>query len=89
MNDERRTIVGGRSRSDLLVSNFPRGIEILLKKASVDSGFYTLLLQNPLRAARSIELDLKPVEIDILNNTDKHIFRRNRHRRSRAGDART
>ncbi len=75
MNDERRTIVGGRSRSNLLVGKFPRGIEILLKKASVDSGFYTLLLQNPLSAAQSIELDLKPVEINILNNTDEHVFR--------------
>ena len=33
MNVERRTIVGGRSRSDRLVGDFPRGIEILLKKA--------------------------------------------------------
>ena len=69
MNDERRTIVGGRSRSDRLVGDFPRGIEILLKKASVDSMFKQLLLSNPLTAARSIMLDLKPVEINILTNT--------------------
>ena len=76
MNDDRRTIVGGRSRSNRLVGDFPRGIEILLKKASVDSGFHTLLLQNPLSAARSIDLDLKPVEISILNNTDEHVLQK-------------
>jgi hypothetical protein len=69
MNEERRTIVGGRSRSDRLIGDFPRGIEILVKKASVDSVFKQLLLRDPLNAARSIMLDLKPVEINILTNT--------------------
>ncbi|MCK5198183.1 MAG: hypothetical protein KAR21_07525 [Spirochaetales bacterium] len=76
MNDERRTIVGGRSRSDRLIRNFPRGIEILLKKASVDSEFRKSLLNNPSAAARSISLDLKPVEINILNNTPKSVLQK-------------
>ena len=76
MNDERRTIVGGRSRSNRLVGDFPRGIEILLKKASVDPVFRQFLLQDPLTAAQSIELDLKPVEISILNNTPISILQR-------------
>lgn len=76
MNDEHRTIVGGRSRSNKLVGDIPRGIEILLKKASVDPDFYAFLLQNPLGAARSIELDLKPVEKSILNNIDEHILQK-------------
>ena len=76
MNDERRTIVGGRSRSDRLVGDFPRSIEILLKKASVDSVFNQLLLRDPLNAAQSIALDLKPVEINILTNTSISILQR-------------
>lgn len=74
MSDERRTIVGGRSRSDRLVGEFPRSIEILLKKASVDSVFKQLLLRDPLNAAQSIVLDLKPVEINILTNTSISIL---------------
>lgn len=74
MNVERRTIVGGRSRSDRLVGDFPRGIEILLKKACVDSAFRKLVLQDPLIAGQSIELDLKPLEINILKNTPRSVL---------------
>ena len=76
MNEKRRTIVGGRSRSNRLVGDFPRGIEILLKKASVDSAFGQYLLQTPLEAARSIALDLKPVEINILTNTPRPLLQK-------------
>ncbi len=76
MNVERRTIVGGRSRSDRLFGDFPRGIEILLKKACVDSAFRKLVLQDPLTAGQSIALDLKPLEINILNNTPRSVLQR-------------
>ncbi len=76
MDDKHRTIVGGRSRSDRLVGDFPRGIEILLKKASVDPMFCQFLLQDPLNAAQSIALDLKPVEINILTNTSISVLQR-------------
>ena len=74
MNEKGRTIVGGRSRSNRLVGDFPRGIEILLKKASVDPEFSQYLLQDPLNAGRSIALDLKPVEINILTYTSKIVL---------------
>jgi penicillin-binding protein/type II secretion system (T2SS) protein G len=74
MNDKPRTIVGGRSRSNRLVGNFPRAIEILLKKASVNPEFSQYLLQDPLNAALSIALDLKLVEINILKNTSKPVL---------------
>ena len=76
MNEERRTIVGGRSRSDRLVGDFPRGIEILLKKASVDPEFQKSLLKDPSAAARSIELDLNPMEINILTNTPGSVLQK-------------
>jgi len=76
MNVERRTIVGGRSRSDRLVGDFPRGIEILLKKARVDSTFRELVLQDPLTAGQSIALDLKPLEINILNSTPRSVLQK-------------
>ena len=74
MNEKGRTIVGGRSRSNRLVGNFPRGIEIMLKKAAVDPSFSQYLVQDPINAAGSIALDLKPVEINILTNTSKSVL---------------
>jgi len=47
---------------------FPRGIEVLLKKASVDAEFRTILLDDPSQAAASIELALEPVESAMLQN---------------------
>lgn len=44
----------------------PRGIEVLLKKASVDPDFRVLLLENPDEAATSIELQLDPMEQAML-----------------------
>lgn len=76
MAEKFRTIVGGRSRSNRLAGDSPRGIEILLKKASVDPAFRLSLLQEPLAAARSILLDLKQVEIDILESAPRPILER-------------
>ena len=74
MNSGFRTIVGGRSSEQRARNNFPRGIEILLKKAKVDSRFQKLFLEDPLEAAQSIELELKPNEKKILENTPKSLL---------------
>jgi membrane carboxypeptidase/penicillin-binding protein PbpC len=76
MDDKYRTFIDGRSKSDRMVGNFPRNIEILLKKASVDPAFEQLLLMDPLKGAQSISLDLKPVEINILTNTSLPVLQR-------------
>jgi membrane carboxypeptidase/penicillin-binding protein PbpC len=76
MAEKHRTIVDGRSKSDRLVGDFSRSIEILLKKASVDSVFKQFLLIDPLKAAQSIALDLKPMEINILTNTSLPVLER-------------
>jgi len=49
----------------------PRGIEVLLKKASVDAEFRELLLADPNQAAASIELELQPVESAMLQTLPK------------------
>ena len=49
----------------------PRGIEVLLKKASVDAEFRELLLADPQQAAASIELELQPVESAMLQTLPK------------------
>ena len=68
----RTTIVGGRPPgSGQPVGPIPRGIEILLKKASVDAEFRELLLSDPSQAAASIELALEPVESAMLQNIPK------------------
>jgi len=74
MNNSFRTIVGGRSSEQQDRNNFPRGIEILLKKAKVDMRFKILLLKNPLKAAKSIDLNLKENEKKIIENTPKSIL---------------
>ena len=74
MNNSFRTIVGGRSSEQHDRNNFPRGIEILLKKAKVDMRFKILLLKNPLKAAKSIDLNLKENEKKIIENTPKSIL---------------
>ncbi|MBN1685246.1 MAG: hypothetical protein JW852_01260 [Spirochaetales bacterium] len=68
MEEKRRTIVGGRSRGNRLIVDFPRNIEILIKKAKVDDEFRRKLLDDPLKAAGSIELELSDQEIKILKN---------------------
>jgi len=69
MRDAFKTIVGGRSADSKPAANSPRGIEILLKKASVDGDFANVLLESPEEAARLISLDLHDSERRILLNT--------------------
>jgi len=45
----------------------PRGIEVLVKKASVDPEFKALLLERRSEAAREIGLELAPAETAMLN----------------------
>ncbi len=71
MRDAFKTIVGGRSADNKPTGNSPRGIEILLKKASVDEGFAKVLLESPEEAARLISLDLQPSEKRILLSTPR------------------
>mgnify|MGYP000513039370 CR=1 FL=1 len=62
------TIVGGRPPgSGKPVGKIPRGIEVLVKKASIDSAFKTLLLEKRADAAKEIELALEPSEVMMLN----------------------
>jgi hypothetical protein len=70
-----KTIVGGRSAEQRDQNNYPRGIEILLKKAKVDPAFQKLFLEDPLAAAKSIDLDLKESEKKILKNTLKPVLK--------------
>jgi hypothetical protein len=57
------------------LKKYPRGIEILLKKAKVDPVFRALVLQDPRTAADSIELNLKENERMILDNTPKSVLK--------------
>jgi hypothetical protein len=64
----RTTIVGGRppgsGRNNVPV---PRGIEVLVKKASVDAGFRELFLKQRGKAAATIQLELDPAEDAMLS----------------------
>lgn len=63
----RTTIVGGRPPgSGKPIGDVPRGIEVLVKKASVDPEFEQRLMNDPLGAAAEIELPLEPVERAML-----------------------
>jgi len=74
MSKHARTIVGGRSTAHEDRGSYPRGVEILLKKAKVDPGFRELLLGDPLAAAESIELTLSRSERNVLSNTSRSIL---------------
>ena len=64
----RRTIVGGRPPAPRQgLRGIPRGIEVLVKKASVDPTFRRVLMQSRAGAAREIELELTPAEMAILD----------------------
>jgi hypothetical protein len=66
------TIVGGRPPgAGKPVGNIPRGIEVLVKKASIDSAFKTLLLEKRADAAKEIELALEPSEVMMLNTVPR------------------
>jgi hypothetical protein len=61
------TIVGGRPPgSGTRVGAIPRGVEVLLKKASVDPEFCKLLLEKRAEAARAIDLELTEAEREML-----------------------
>ena len=61
------TIVGGRPPgSGTRVGPIPRGVEVLLKKASVDPEFRKLLLEKRAEAARAIDLELTDAEREML-----------------------
>jgi hypothetical protein len=63
------TIVGGRpSGSGTQVGTIPRGIEVLVKKASVDPDFRQLLLLKRGQAACEIDLELTEAESNMLSN---------------------
>jgi len=62
------TIVGGRPPGPGKgVGEVPRGIEVLVKKASVDSEFRALLLERRSGAADEIGLTLEPAEAMMLD----------------------
>jgi hypothetical protein len=66
----RTTIVGGRPPDDgLPEGSVPRGIEVLLKKASVDEAFRDTFLDNPEKAAKEISLELTDAERAMLRAT--------------------
>ena len=65
----RTTIVGGRPPgSGQSIGPIPRGIEVLVKKASVDPEFRKSLLTDPLDAAGEIGLTLDPAEKMMLGS---------------------
>ncbi len=62
------TIVGGRPPGPGKgVGEIPRGIEVLVKKASVDAAFKQLLLDKRAGAATEIGLALEPAEAMMLD----------------------
>lgn len=62
------TIVGGRPPgSGKDVGSVPRGLEILIKKASIDPDFKEVLLTERSKAASRIDLTLEETEIAMIN----------------------
>lgn len=65
----RTTIVGARPPgSGEGPGDVPRGIEVLIKKASVDAEFKKLLTDKRSGAAEEIQLRLDPAEVAMLNS---------------------
>jgi hypothetical protein len=66
------TIVGGRPLANgRAQQSVPRGIEVLVKKASVDLAFREVLLARRAAAAAEIGLELSPAEIATLNSVPR------------------
>ncbi len=64
----RTTIVGGRPPgAGKGVGDIPRGVEVLVKKASVDPEFKAALLARRADVAKDIGLALDPAEVMMLN----------------------
>lgn len=74
MTPNDKTIVGGRSLGGKFSAVFPRGIEILLKKAKVDENFRRSFLASPIEVAEDIRLELSENEKLVLANTDGSIL---------------
>ena len=53
------------------MEDIPRGIEVLVKKASVDPAFKKLLLEKRADAAKTIDLKLESPEIAMINAVPK------------------
>lgn len=69
------TIVGGRPPgSGTSLGAIPRGIEVLVKKASVDGKFREVLLEKRAAAAEEIGLELAPAEAAMLANIPREQF---------------
>jgi hypothetical protein len=62
---------GGESDKRPSHRSIPRGIEVLVKKASVDAAFCELLLDKRALAASEIGLELSPAEIATLNSVPR------------------
>jgi hypothetical protein len=63
------TIVGGRPPgSETKVGAIPRGVEVLVKKASVDAEFRKILIQKRGEAAHEIDLELTEAEKNMLSS---------------------
>jgi hypothetical protein len=63
------TIVGGRPPGcGKMLGEIPRGIEVLVKKASVDPAFRAMLLERRSKAAAEIGLKLAPAEAMMLDH---------------------
>jgi hypothetical protein len=63
------TILGGRpSKEESNPHGVPRGLEVLLKKASVDEEFRALLLEKRSHASETIALELDPAEAAMLDH---------------------
>jgi len=68
----RTTIVGARPPgSGKSIGDIPRGIEVLVKKASVDAEFKKLVVEKRSEAAKEIELELDAAEVFMLNNVPR------------------
>jgi len=66
------TIGGGRPlEKSRPRSGIPRGIEVLVKKASVDPEFRELLLERRARAAEEIGLELSVAEVTMLDSVSR------------------
>ncbi len=62
------TIVGGRPPgAGTNIGDIPHGIEVLVKKASIDTKFRRLLLEKRGKAADEIDLDLTEAELNMLS----------------------
>jgi hypothetical protein len=75
MREGNRAGTGRRKRrqpsANASPSDIPRGIEVLVKKASVDPEFRELLIEKRAEAAGEIDLRLDPAERTILANVPK------------------